>query len=279
MVDSALPSLPGILHESPERNHRDRAGVHRSRPGAVRTIRGAVTPLRILSANLRHDGADPVALLETLDALDVDVLCVQELGPRLADAIGRALPEGALGPDPTGQGLGIACRRPAEVRRLPLSGRDGWAARLSPAHWSELLQPVEICNVHIFAPQMWPYFPRAHTRGRQVDGLLAFLDESKPLPRAVVGDFNSTPIWPAYRRIAARLRQSVTAHRSGAFARHRTWPHVPALGIAGWIGIDHCFLTGLVARDLQVVPLRGSDHLGLCIDVAAPEASGRTTSG
>jgi len=232
-----------------------------------------VSHLRILSANLCHDGADPVALVETLEALDVDVLCVQELGPRLADAISRALPEGALAPDPVGQGLGIACRRPAEVQRLALPGRDGWVARLSPAHWSDLLQPVEIVNVHIFAPQPWPYFPRAHTRRRQVEELLGFLDEAKPLPRAVVGDFNSTPLWPAYRRIAARLRHSVTAHRSGAFARHRTWPHVPALRIAGWIGIDHCFLTGLVARDLQVVPLRGSDHLGLCVDVAAPTAA------
>ena len=227
-----------------------------------------MTHIRILSANLRHDSADPVALLEMLDALEVDVLCVQELGPRLADAIGRALPAGALGPDAAGAGLGIACRRPVEVQRLPLPGRDGWVARLSPAHWSELLHPIEVANVHIFAPQTWPYFPRAHTRGRQVDELLAFLDEAKPLPRALLGDFNSTPQWPAYRRIAARLRHSVTAHASGAFARHRTWPHVPALGIAGWIGIDHCFLTGLVARSLRVVPLRGSDHLGLCVDVA-----------
>ena len=232
-----------------------------------------MTHIRILSANLRHDSADPIALVEMLEALEVDVLCVQELGPRLADAIGRALPEGALGPDPGRHGgLGIACRRPADVRRVPLPGRGGWVARLLPAHWSELLQPVEIMNVHIFAPQMWPYFPRAHTRRRQVDALLAFLEEAKPLPRAVVGDFNATPLWPAYRRIAARLRHSVTAHASGVFARHRTWPHVPALGIAGWIGIDHCFLTGLVARDLRVVPLLGSDHLGLCIDVAPASA-------
>ena len=231
-----------------------------------------MTGLRILSANLRQDGADPVALAEMLEALDIDVLCVQELGTRLAEAIARALPEGALGPDLDCQGLGIACRRPAEVQRFSLPGRDGFAARLSPAHWSQLSRPVEILNVHIFAPQTWPYFPRVHTRRRQVEELLAFIDGAKPLPRAVVGDFNATPLWPAYRRIAARMRHSVTAHASGAFARHRTWPYVPALGIAGWIGIDHCFLTGLVARDLRVVPLRGSDHLGLCIDVA-PEST------
>ena len=39
------------------------------------------------------------------------------------------------------------------------------------------------------------------------------------------------------------------------------------LGLAGLIRIDHCFVSGLTALGARVVPLPGSDHLGLFIDV------------
>ncbi len=87
-------------------------------------------PLRVLTANLLSGRADPVAFAGLVDELEVDVACVQELGPRLADALSRVLPGGRLGADGIGRGLGIACRHDAEVRRFPLPKRDGWVARL-----------------------------------------------------------------------------------------------------------------------------------------------------
>jgi len=47
-----------------------------------------------------------------------------------------------------------------------------------------------------------------------------------------------------------------------------TWPHLPALGFKGLLRIDHCFVSRLCALRVQVVPIAGSDHLGLCVDVA-----------
>ena len=225
-------------------------------------------PIRILTANLRGGRANADALAAIIEELEVDVVCVQELGARLADALARILPAGKLGPDAINRGLGIACRHDAEVAQFPLPKRDGWIARLSPASWSQLSEPIEIVNVHIMGPHTWPYFPRRHTRRGQLAGLLQFLDREPHVPRAILGDFNSSPIWPVYRRLAARLIDS-----AAALQRTRpTWPHVPALGLAGLIRIDHCFLSKLTALDARVVPLTGSDHLGLCVDVV-PEGT------
>ena len=225
------------------------------------------TPLRILTANLFSGRADPVALAELIEKLEVDVACVQELSPRLAESLSRILPGGQLGPNKNGRGLGIACRHDAEVKQFFLPKRNGWVARLSPASWGQIGEPIEIVNVHIMGPHTWPYFPRKLTRQGQLSGLLSFLDHEPQMPRAILGDFNSSPSWPLYRRLAAQLTDSVVASTRGGSNRHLTWPHLPSIGLTGLIRIDHCFLSNLTALDVQVVPLPGSDHLGLCVDV------------
>jgi endonuclease/exonuclease/phosphatase family metal-dependent hydrolase len=224
--------------------------------------------IRILTVNLLDGGADPSALVDLIAELRVDVACVQELGSRLAKAIAQVLPEGRLQPDAHNRGLGIASSRRVDVESFPLPKRDGLAARLSPASWPPLAEPIQIVNVHIMGPHTWPYFPSRNTRAGQLAGLLRFLDGEPRAPRAVLGDFNSSPIWPLYRRMAARYADGArVAERAGSPLRP-TWPHVPMLGLRGLLRIDHCFLFGLTARAARVVPIRGSDHLGLCVDVA-----------
>lgn len=227
--------------------------------------------IRILTANLLGDRADPVAFAEIVEALEVDVACVQELGPRLAKAVGRVLPEGALEPNDWNRGMGIATRHPVEVTQFPLPKRDGWAAKLTPARWRALHTPIEIVNLHVMGPHTWPYFPREHTRRGQLIGLLDYLDRDPQLPRAVLGDFNSSPIWPFYRRVAARLTDaSVAAH--GGEGRCRTWPHWPSVGTAGLLQIDHCFVSKLRALSVKAVKVPGSDHLALCVDLELEDA-------
>lgn len=223
--------------------------------------------IRILTANLCSDRADPAALAAIIEELDVDVACVQELGPRLAEALAKILPAGRLGPNEINRGLGIACQRDVEVEQFALPARAGWVARLSPGSWPQISEPIEIVNVHIVGPHTWPYFPRRHTRRDQLSDLLRFLDRDPHVPRAILGDFNASPIWPAYRRLAARLTDSVIACQTGRVRGDPTWPHVPAIGLTGLIRIDHCFVSNLKAVDARVVPIRGSDHLGLCVDV------------
>jgi endonuclease/exonuclease/phosphatase (EEP) superfamily protein YafD len=238
----------------------------------------AARPIRILTANLLGGRADPAALVDRIEELGVDVACVQELGRSVSEALARALPGGRLGPDDISRGLGIACRYPARVETFPLPKRDGWVARLAPESWDQLAEPVEIVNVHILGPHTWPYFPSPHTRAGQLRGLLEFLDRDPHTPRAVLGDFNSSPIWPLYRRMRARLADAVLqAERVGGVCAP-TWPHVPRLGLSGLIRIDHCFVSGLTAVDARPVAIPGSDHLGLCVDVVPASRRDSTSS-
>jgi endonuclease/exonuclease/phosphatase (EEP) superfamily protein YafD len=201
---------------------------------------------------------------------------VQELGAPLANALSRALPGGWLGPDEIGRGLGIACRYDAQVETFPLPKRDGWVARLAPESWDQLGEPIEIVNVHIMGPHTWPYFPNRYTRRGQLSGLLDFLDREPETPRAILGDFNSSPIWPLYRHMRRRFADAVLAAERAGSACDPTWPHLPRIGLRGLLRIDHCFVSGLMALAARVVAIPGSDHLGLCVDVAVEDRRSET---
>ena len=182
----------------------------------------------------------------------------------LAKTLAEVLPEGHLAPTPRRRGLGIACRHPAVVEPLPLGVRNGLVARFSPTDWSGLRQPIEIVNVHIFAPHSWPYFPRRKRRGRQVRGLLEFLRSNPDTLRAVVGDFNATPLWPVYAQLRSLCVDGVAEYHPRP---PRTWPNLSRFGLPGFLRIDHCFVSGLRVTALETIPLPGSDHFGLCVDL------------
>ena len=186
--------------------------------------------IRLLSCNLRAGRADPVALQSIIERHRIDVACAQELGDRLAKTLSCVLPEGHLAPDARRRGLGIASRRPVSVRPLPLDGRDGLVARLSPSDWPQLRGPFEIVNLHMLAPHAWPYFPRRARRTNQLAQLLEYLRANTAPPRAVVGDLNATPMWPAYKRVAAIYRDGV---REVLTRPPRTWPNLSRLGLPG----------------------------------------------
>ena len=222
--------------------------------------------LRVLSANLCFGRADPAALVALVRALDVGVVAVQELGPRQAEALAAELPHGKLEPTPDGKGLGIALRRRGEVERLALPHRDARVARLAPEDWPALGRRVEVVNTHLANPIFGVPASWSHRRG-QVAGLAAYLASAEPCPRALVGDFNATPRWPAYRRLAAELDDAadVVAARLGR-APQPTWgptPRSPRL-----LRIDHVLVDAFEVLDFQVVPIPGTDHSGVLADLA-----------
>jgi len=225
--------------------------------------------IRLITANLYHDRAEPAALAELLEALAVDVACLQELGARQARAIARVLPHGKLEPGATQRdhdGMGIASRRPIATERLPLPRRDARIAQLAPADWPELSAPLELVNVHIQAPHSWPQWRALALRRAQLAALLPYLDASPTAARVVCGDFNATPLWPAYRALAARLPDLASewaALRSERPSRTwGPWPRAPRL-----LRIDHALGAGVCAEAVQVVPVRGSDHSALLVDL------------
>jgi endonuclease/exonuclease/phosphatase (EEP) superfamily protein YafD len=223
-------------------------------------------PLRIVSGNLCNGCADPEAFADLVQSRAADVVAVQELGLEQADALSRVLPHGQLEPDRSYTGMGIALRRPAGLARLPLAGRDGQIARLDPANWSGLPHPVEVLNLHVSAPHVWPIWVQLAHRRRQLQGILGHIDSTPDGALALVGDFNATPLWPLYRRVAARIDDVALTHARRRDARpQKTWPR--------WRGgrllrIDHCFARGLDVEGVEVVEIPGSDHCALVVDLS-----------
>ena len=223
--------------------------------------------VRILTGNLCNGAADERELAELVRSTGVDLVAVQELGHAQAEALAEVLPYGRLEPASDYTGMGIALRRPASLARVPLVYRDARVAQLDPEAWPELPRPIEIINVHIASPLILPIWSQPVRRHRQVSGVLDYIGLTPERSRAVVGDFNATPMWPVYWRMAARLRDLALAHARERKTRpRRTWPRWR--GGVRFLRIDHCFAQGLTAHDLQVVELPGSDHFGLLIDLA-----------
>jgi len=223
--------------------------------------------LRIVSANLLAGGADPEGFASLAARLQADVVAVQELSPDQADALAARFPHGHLAPRGDFDGGGIALARPGEVEALPLAERAGYRVTLGPDAWPELVRPLEILNVHVYAPhasyglglwRRWPQFQR----------LAAQLARPAPHGRVVVGDFNATPLWPLYWRMALRMEDAArsVARREGRRPA-RTWSHRP--GGRALLRIDHGFVAGVRPEGFQVVSVPGSDHRAIVLDVAS----------
>ncbi len=253
--------------------------------------------LRVMSANLWSGAADCDALAGMIEALGVDVLAAQELSADQAGAIAEVLPYGVLEPHTRYHGMGVALRRPGTVDRVASPYRDVRRARLEPDAWPGLSARVEILNVHIAAPHVGPLGSGWYKRRHQLRHLERYLVEGEEqgdaeerggaggerpaarrerAPQLLVGDFNSTPVWPVYRRLARHMVDAavVVAQRRGRPVR-RTWG--PWSGSPRLLRIDHGFLRGLEIEEFQVLHIPGSDHSALVLDVLpAANADGST---
>ena len=156
--------------------------------------------LRVLTANLYGERLDLEGFRVLLKDLDADVVLVQELSFRAADVLAEFLPHGLLVPAHGYDGRGLALKAPGHPQILPMAFRDGLIARLGPPAWPG---SVEIVNIHMANPIVWPPWASLRLRRRQLDALMAHV--SRPGVRLVGGDFNASPAWPVYRRLAAHL--------------------------------------------------------------------------
>lgn len=222
--------------------------------------------LRLMTANLWSRRTDPSALADLLESLRPDVVALQELGPAQANAIANALPHGRLEPRAGYDGMGIALRHPSPVSSLALPHREACVARLAPGVWPGLDRTVEIVNVHVLAPHAPPPWRTLGIRRAQVRGLTQWLDANPHPARIVCGDLNATPLWPAYRRLAERLTDVSLAHAARSRTRaRRTWG--PWHGAPRLLRIDHVFASGGRVLDCRAVPVAGSDHDAVVVDV------------
>ena len=83
----------------------------------------------------------------------------------------------------------------------------------------------------------------------------------------LIGDFNATPLWPVYRRLAPLFSDAAIA-----VAQQLGRPVEPTWGRIGgrrWLRIDHAFTRGVEHRDFQVLALPDSDHSAIVVDLEA----------
>lgn len=226
----------------------------------------AVHRLRVLSANLWNGGADPAGFAALVEELQPDIVAVQELTLPQAEALAAVMPHGRLEPAGGFMGMGIAARRPSSVVRLPLPYRDAQVATVTIGRDGDH-RVVEIVNVHVRAPHNPPRLRGALERRGQLRGLIRHITETPDQLRIVLGDFNATPLWPLYRRVAACMTDAAVdaARRNGGrtTATWGPWPGAPRL-----LRIDHIFVTRMCAEHFRVVTVPGGDHSAVVADLA-----------
>ena len=152
------------------------------------------------------------------------------------------------------------------MRRLALPRRDARLAELSCAAPDGSAVAVELVNIHVEAPHNTPTWRTMARRRGQWRGLERHLKANPHRPRLVVGDFNSTPLWPFYRRIADHLHDAALIHarRSGGRAA-RTWG--PWHGSPRLLRIDHAFVHHLEVFDFAVVDVPEGDHSAVVVEI------------
>lgn len=222
--------------------------------------------LRIMTANLWATRVDADAFAEQVRHYDPDVVATQELGPTAARLISDLYPYGELHPAEDFTGMGLVLARPGKVTRLDLPHKGGLIARLEPADWPAIGEPLEIMNMHFAAPGPRRIPSSLGARRAQWSGFETYLNQADDLPRIVLGDMNSTPLWPLYRKLAGRFVDAArtVAKRFGRFPR-RTWG--PTSASPRLLRIDHVFTDRVQVSDLWVVPIPGSDHSGIIFDL------------
>lgn len=218
-----------------------------------------------MTSNLLQDRVDAASFETVLDEFAPDVVVTQELGFSCADVLAERYPHHHLQPAEGFPGRGIASRFDAEFGDIAMPQRWATTAGLTVGD-----QPWQLVGVHLVNPIDFPWWRSVADRRAQLDALDTWLDDHADLPTIVAGDFNATPIWPAYRRVNSRGVDLVAAWSAGSGQRPQvTWGWRP-----GWprmLRIDHVFGRGLIARDVTVVPIRGSDHAAVVVDLAAGE--------
>ncbi len=215
-------------------------------------------PLRILTANVYNGRAEPSSLAAVIDRFSPDVIAVQELNTGVAQLLSGWGVARLLDPRDDTTGMGMALTVPAELERLDFPNRIPIRARFDGASWG--LPPVEVVNTHLVNPIARPILESKRLRRAECAALVDIMEQPAPT-RIVVGDFNSSPVWPLYRRIS---RLAVDGAVAAGTAR-RTWGYFP--NTPATLRIDHVFVQGATCTSTEVAKVTGADHRALVVDI------------
>ncbi|MGB8361664.1 MAG: endonuclease/exonuclease/phosphatase family protein [Acidimicrobiia bacterium] len=213
-----------------------------------------------MSVNLLHEHCDVARFSQVVANLSPEVVVTQELGHGAADVLASSYPNHRLLTANDYTGRGIATVFDVDFGDLEMPGRQGTTATLSMGQLT-----LGLAGVHFRNPVDFPWWATASDRRKQADELLEWVGTT-PGPVVVAGDFNASPAWPTYKRMADELVDLIAEHASATGVRTRpTWGWRP-----GWprvLRIDHLFGRGVRVDDYMLVPIEGSDHAAIVADL------------
>ena len=215
-------------------------------------------PLRIFTANLYSGRANPASFAAALSELEPDIVAIQELGATAAEVLHDWGATRLLDPREDTTGMGLAVAGDADLAELHFPNRNPLRARLDGSRWG--FGSLELISAHLVNPIARPLLRSKRLRRLELAALEGLLDEPVET-RILVGDLNSSPAWPLYRRLTELATDGAVA----AGTARRTWgfyPKAPPL-----LRIDHAFLQGADCVGTSVVAIDGCDHRGLVVDV------------
>ncbi len=254
--------------------------------------------LRVMSWNLLSRNRDIAAIEAMIREHGADVVALQELSVRQADALmprlERDYPFHALSPAPPngrGEGLGVWSRYPLEEISPPQSQRTGCSCQ-------RLLldvggRPIRLLNVHPTIPvtfargNLWKGGPRipaltSFSTRPQEPALEAIEAEAQANRTAmvVVGDFNTHDRQPNYWRLRRYLQDAHRVAGSGfglTFPNYRAWAR--PLPVPPFLRLDYVFYTpDLVATRAWNDTIPTSDHRAILADLVLDQTAVPTTA-
>lgn len=213
---------------------------------------------RLFLANVLSQNQDTESFLKLVDEVDADILCVQEVTERWQEALQPLEAEytvHAAVPRPDNFGIALFSRLSGPLPEIEY-GRDAAASLV--LNTTVAGQPLALLNLHAVPPLGGQ---KAALRRQELQRARAWLDDQTGAA-VLMGDLNLTMYSPVYRDL---VRGSQLKNARAGKGPLGTWPaKAPIMRLP----LDQCLVQGVEVMDCRTVPIPGSDHLGLVVDIA-----------
>lgn len=215
--------------------------------------------LVVASQNVLFGLASPADIASQLQAVDPDVILLQEAEPGFVDAFTRSLDESYEHQIQSDFQV-ILSRYPVTAGEQLILGSNN-VHTLLPATVDAPVGELSLFNVHAAPP---------HVAGERQNQILQFdylEEQASQGPLLAMGDFNSMPADRAYRTLLSD-GGLVDAHSDVGCGFGVTWSPLRSFGPA-LLGLDHAIVgPGWDAEAFEVLGNAGSDHKGIAVRIS-----------
>lgn len=227
--------------------------------------------VRLMQANIRLGGADPAALVHSVDGRDVDLLTVIELTEQAVTELSgagldRLLPFSCERPRAGGGGAGIYSRFPLrDCGRL-----DGFVLNNVRA----LADIPGVGPTAVYALHPLPPYPEPAWKWVLELKRLRPILQAEANPMLIGADFNSTYDHKQYRELLANSQRAGAPplHDAAEYVGAGVVPTFPADRlIPPVLAIDRILARGFEPLSFERFDVPGSDHLGVVGNLGLPQ--------